>query len=178
MTGAPVELDLEKQYERVLLEYRFQVQLNWDRAKHYLTFNTLLFGAAVALSKDASSSMSYAGVSALLLIAGLNSGLGWFGIGKAHEYYREIRSIKAALETALNLGKYAIVTTPGMKRDHDLASAGTPASGANRLGKITMQIRWLLVVIGVFAFVGAACAGIAAVSARSSAQAAPSGPSS
>jgi hypothetical protein len=23
-----------------LQEYRFQIQLNWDRTKHYLTFNT------------------------------------------------------------------------------------------------------------------------------------------
>jgi len=82
VTGAASEVDLEKQYDRVLLEYRFQKQLNWDRAKHYLTFNTLLCAAAVALSKDASSAMSYAGVSSLLLIAGFNSVLGWFGVGK------------------------------------------------------------------------------------------------
>jgi hypothetical protein len=34
-------------------EYRFQAQLNWDRAKQYLAFNTTILGAAVALSKDA-----------------------------------------------------------------------------------------------------------------------------
>jgi len=166
VTGAADQETLQKQYDRVLLEYRFQVQLNWDRAKHYLTFNTLLFGAAVALSKDASSAMSYTGVSALLLIAGVNSGLGWFGVGKGQEYYREIRFIKAALETALKLDEYAIATTPGMKRDHDLESAGTPTSGVHRLGKITTQIRWLLILIGALAFAGAAFAGHAAFAAR------------
>jgi hypothetical protein len=37
--------DVQKQYELVLQEYRFQVQLNWDRAKHFLIFNTAILAA-------------------------------------------------------------------------------------------------------------------------------------
>jgi hypothetical protein len=161
VTGDTSQVALERQYERVLEEYRFQVQLNWDRAKHYLTFNTLLFGAAVALSKDASCA-TYAGVCALLFIAGCNSWFGQFAVAKGQEYYRAIRTTKTTLEVALDLGAHAIATTPGMKRDHDIEPAGTPATGARRLGKITQQIRLLLAVIGVLAFIGSVCAGYAA----------------
>ena len=161
--GRTTEAVLENQYERVLVEYRFQVQLNWDRAKHYLTFNTLVLGAAVALSKGTSNAMSYGGVSALLIIAGLNSYFGQLAVAKGHEYYRAIRSTKAELELALRLEAYAITTTPGMKRDRDIAPAGTPETGASRLGRITQQVRLLLAVIGVLAFGGAVCAAYAAV---------------
>jgi hypothetical protein len=39
---------LEKQYDRVLQEYRFQVQLNWDRAKHYLVLKAIAVVAGVS----------------------------------------------------------------------------------------------------------------------------------
>lgn len=73
-----VSPDPEKQYGHVLAEYRFQVLLNWDRTKHYFTFNTVLFGAAVALYKEAVAWPAKAGISALLLIATFNSFHGAF----------------------------------------------------------------------------------------------------
>lgn len=84
--------DIEKQYANVLAEYRFQVQLNWDRTKHYFTFNTALLGAAVALYKLDESWPARAGVSALLLIAATNSIHDAFAVGRGHEYYRSHRA--------------------------------------------------------------------------------------
>ena len=69
----PSDADLKKQYEFALQEYRFQIQLNWDRAKHFLIFNTAAFAAAAALYKNASTPPTRAGVAALLLLATLNS---------------------------------------------------------------------------------------------------------
>jgi hypothetical protein len=140
------------------------VQLNWDRAKHYLTFNTILFAAAVALSKDASGWTSYAGVAILLLIAALNSFFGQSAVQLGHEYYRAIRAIKTSLEKELQLGAHAIVTTPGMMREHGILPAGTPAAGSRRPRRIKEQTRALLATISLFAGLGAVVAAYAALS--------------
>lgn len=142
--------DPEKQYGHVLAEYRFQVLLNWDRTKHYFTFNTVLLGAAVALAWPAR-----AGLSALLLIAAFNSFHGAFAVGRGHEYYRSTRKTKASLEEKLGLNLLAIQSTPGMQRDVHLAAEGTPGTGAQRFGSITTQAIWLLRLIGAFSALGA-----------------------
>lgn len=155
---------LRKQYELVLLEYRFQVQLNWDRAKHYLVFNTALFGAAAALYKDAKTGPAQAAVGALLFVAAANSFLGQIGVKKGHEFYREVRNLKSRLEKDLDLVDYAIATTPGMKRDHDQDPAGTPGRFLFGLDKIANQIRTLLVAIAIFAAFGSIYAATTAYS--------------
>ena len=154
--GAPLPFDkLAKQYELVLQEYRFQVQLNWDRAKHYLVFNTALFGAAVALYKDARTWAPEGAVGLLLLLVALNSVAGQHAVAVGHEYYQEVRSLKTRLEKELGLEEYAIASTPGMQREHDMDTAGTPRSGKQRLFKIVTGIRTLLVVIAAFGGLGA-----------------------
>jgi hypothetical protein len=141
---------LQKQYELVLQEYRFQIQLNWDRTKHYLVFNTALFGAAVALYKDASTWAPEAAVGFLLLLVALNSIAGQRAVAVGHEYYRGIRSTKTRLEKELGLDEFAIASTPGMRREHDMDAKGTP-----RGGTIARDIRALLVAIAVFGGGGA-----------------------
>ena len=155
----------EKQYGHVLAEYRFQVLLNWDRTKHYFTFNTVLFGAAVALYKEAVTWPAKAGISALLLIAASNSFHGAFAIGRGHEYYRSTRKTKALLEEKLGLDSLAIQSTPGMQRDVHLAVEGTPDTGAQRFWSITTQARWLLRLIGAFSTIGALYAAYASYKA-------------
>ena len=130
--------DLGAQYGHVLAEYRFQVLLNWDRSKHFFTFNTILFGAAIALYKQDSSWEAQAGVAALLLIVALNSFHGMSAIKRGHEYYRSIRKTKAVLEDELGLGPHAIQSTPGMQETSMLQpkephAAGRVASPASRL---------------------------------------------
>jgi hypothetical protein len=154
-TSAPLgREDLRKQYDAVLLEYRFQLQLNWDRAKHYLVFNTATLGAAVALYRDAKTWVPEAAVSALLALAAFNSYAGQAAVASGHEYYRRIRANKTRLEKALGLEEYAIDSTPGMRRDHDAATAGTPEAGQGRGGKITGNIRRLLWAIAAVCALG------------------------
>ena len=160
--------DLGAQYGHVLAEYRFQVLLNWDRSKHFFTFNTILFGAAIALYKQDSSWEAQAGVAALLLIVALNSFHGMSAIKRGHEYYRSIRKTKAVLEDKLGLGPHAIQSTPGMQRDVDAAAEETPRSGAGRFASITTQGRVLLGIIGAVASMGSIYAGTKALLAFSS----------
>lgn len=82
----------------MLQEYRFQVQLNWDRSKHYLTFNTTLLGAAVALSKNVDTVPARAGLFGLLLVAAMNSYAGMQATSIGHAYYQRTRNTKSDLE--------------------------------------------------------------------------------
>lgn len=131
-----VNPELENQYGQVLAEYRFQVLLNWDRTKHYFTFNTVLLGAAVALYKEAAAWGGKAGIAALLFIAAFNSFHGAFAVGRGHEYYRSIRKTKASLEEKLDLDSLAIQSTPGMQRDVDLAPGARPLRARNAFGAL------------------------------------------
>jgi hypothetical protein len=98
--------DLWKQYEIVLQEYRFQVQLNWDRAKHFLIFNTAIFAAAVALYKNGSTSLARLGVASLMLISAANSLVGWQTVSQGHEIYRDVRDLKARRRDAPRFGRF------------------------------------------------------------------------
>jgi hypothetical protein len=96
-----------------------------------------------------------AGTSALLYVAALNSIVGRFSVGFGHGYYQGIRDLKTKLEKELGLAEYAIVSTPGMRRGHDLAAAGTPRHAKGRWTKITSQIQALLLFIAVLSGAGA-----------------------
>jgi hypothetical protein len=139
----------------VLQEYRFQVQLNWDRAKHFLVFNTATLAAAVALYKSGSTGPIKGGVSALLLLSALNSLVGQHSVDVGHRYYQSARDLKTRLEKKLGLEEYAILSTPGMQRGHGQAPEGTPEHGERRWRKITFQVRALLGVIAVLSGLGA-----------------------
>jgi hypothetical protein len=146
--------DLQKQYELVLQEYRFQVQLNWDRAKHFLIFNTAILAAAVALYKSGSTPVAKLGIAALMTLSALNSFMGRHAVAEGHRFYREIRDLKTRLESELGLGDFAIVSTPGMKRGRGEAPEGTPKSGRGRLRIINFQLQALLVIIGLVSLTG------------------------
>jgi hypothetical protein len=162
VTAQP-EPDLNKQYELVLEEYRFQVQINWDRAKHFLVFNTATLAAAVALYKTGSTWPSKAGVMALLLLSALNATFGQHSVGVGHAYDQSIRDLKTRLEKDLKLEDYAIVSTPGMQRGHGTAPDGTPKYREKRWGKITFQIRALLVIIAALSALGTIYAAVETV---------------
>lgn len=150
----PKEPDLQKQYELVLQEYRFQVQLNWDRAKHFLIFNTAILAAAVALYKSGSTPVAKLGIGALMTLSALNSFMGRHAVAEGHRFYREIRDLKAKLEDKLRLDEFAIASTPGMKRRRGEAAEGTPKSDMGRVRTINFQLQALLVIIGAVSMAG------------------------
>lgn len=98
-------------YKIALDEYRFQVNLNWQRLNYYLGLNVALTGGAAGLLlSDASRPFP---VVAFALGAG-TAVLAWFTDRVARGYYVAARERKADLETRLGLGVFAIDTTPGM----------------------------------------------------------------
>lgn len=124
-------------------------------SKHYLTFNTTLLGAAVALSKNVDTVPARAGLFGLLLVAAMNSYAGMQATSIGHAYYQRTRNTKSDLEKVLGLGAYSIQSTPGMRRDHDSVALGTPEAKAGRFGSIVQQTRALLGVLCAFSSVGA-----------------------
>jgi hypothetical protein len=157
---APNRPELLKLYEAAVAEYRFQVQLNWDRAKHYLVFTGVLLGAATGLVRLGDAGRSEWLLGLMLLFTGLNAISGGYSVGRAHQYYRNARTKKAVFEQVLGLSppvpgfspgtSFAIETTPGME----------PAETAGRRARlrltITRQIAILLFVVGAGATVAAA----------------------
>jgi hypothetical protein len=127
----------------------------------------VLFGAAIALYRERPDGTAQAGVAMLLLIAVVNSVSGQVAVRLGHENYRRIRATKTALEKELGLERHAILSTPGMMRDHDLALDGTPGAAAQRSAKITTQVIWLLRIISAFAAIGSLHAGVSAYSSFS-----------
>lgn len=103
-------------YKIALEEYRFQVSLNWDRTKFYITLNLTLFGSAAGIFR------LIPGIEAQLLVLVLFAlGIAAADIGrksllKGHEYYRKIVVRKTQYEKVLNLLDCSpVVTTDGMQ---------------------------------------------------------------
>lgn len=101
-------------YRLAVEEYRFQVQLNWDRAKYFLGFNTAVIAAATGLFKVGATAD---GLVVGLFVVGLVSALLSAGIMRVqHDYYRSARDAMLREAAALGLGERSLTTTPGAQR--------------------------------------------------------------
>ena len=95
---------LLKVYGTAIDEYRFNVQLSWDRTKFFLLLNSALIAAGIGLLKIAEGSLL---TSIFLVLFFLLSilisvfGLGTIAVGKA--YYREATFTKTLAEHELGL---------------------------------------------------------------------------
>ena len=155
---------LLKVYGSALDEYRFNVQLGWDRSKFYLTISTTAIAAGVGLMKLSSDSVS----ASLFLAAyfGLLIGLTYLGYETllvSKRYYRQALLTKTLVERELGLFKplqgleedadmhLAIAVTPGM-RDWVKVITAHRARQAKQIDKGSVQDRmvWVFwVLIGI-----------------------------
>jgi len=103
-----------KLYELAVAEYRFQVQLNWDRSKYLLGFNATVIGAGTGLVQLGNR------VTQLLLgifLVGLASAvLSAIAVSLQHSYYERTRDVMVAQGERLRLDERAVATTPGALR--------------------------------------------------------------
>lgn len=95
-------------------EYRFQVNLNWNRTQYYIVLNLGILGLATGLFKvnggDEAPVITYG----LYFAGALCCVLALFAGQVQRAYYRQTKDHKARLESLLGLGALAIRTTPGM----------------------------------------------------------------
>ncbi len=99
---------LEQQHELYRLsieEYRFEVNLTWDRTKYYLGFNTAIITIATGLLKLGGIWHVNAFISFLFLSGILACRLGIKTITTGHQYYRRTIYKKTLLEEILGLAK-------------------------------------------------------------------------
>jgi hypothetical protein len=123
-------------------EYRFQVQLNWNRSQYLLTFNAALLTAAVGLLKIADSTGKYL-TAGIFSVGALSATLSIFATRVQHEYYRRTRDRMIRLERELGFSNWGIDTTQGML-------GATP----RRLGKVTNILYSIFLLIAVLNLAG------------------------
>ena len=115
--------DLIDLYKIAVDEYRFEVNLNWDRMKYYLVLNSAVLSVAVGLLELQEKLNVFVG---LIFLAGVaTSYIGVQAIKKGHQYYEHTVFKKTLLEDLLglneklenypsNLATLSIGTTKGM----------------------------------------------------------------
>lgn len=108
-------------YRTAFEDRNFQVNLNWDRTKHYFVFNVGVFSVAAAVHKlgEATAGGARWMVLGLFFLAALNSFFAAYSIWLGHTYYRKARGHLSKLQRQLGLvdGDLAMQTTRGMVRD-------------------------------------------------------------
>jgi hypothetical protein len=164
---------LLKVYGASIDEYRFNVQLTWDRTKFFLLLNSALLAAGIGLLKIAEGSLLTSVF--LILFFMLSIGFSVFGletatVGKA--YYREAVFTKTLVERELGLldpipglddprANLSIAVTQGQRNIQAILSGETrPEPGDTRIARGTVAWNaqmafWVLIVIETLAAIAA-----------------------
>lgn len=143
----PNRSELLDLYKLAVEEYRFQVQLNWDRAKYLLGFNTAVIGVGTGLIKVGSSSSKASALLIGIFVVGLVAAvLSTCAVYLQHNYYRTTRDRMVALDRLLSLQSGAVATTPGTR--------GERISRLSRLGRVQNILYTLLAIIALVDILG------------------------
>jgi hypothetical protein len=135
-------------YKVAVEEYRFQIQLNWDRAKYLLGFNTAVIGVGTGLIKVGSKHQASPLLIGIFIVGLVASVLSLSAVGLQHNYYRSTRERMVSIEGRLGIHDSAVATTPGIR--------GERISRLSRLGRVQNILYTLLVIIAVIDIFGIA----------------------
>ena len=144
--GDPHRGELLDLYKVAVEEYRFQVQLNWDRTKYLLGFNTAIIGVGTGLIKIGSHNAATPLLIGIFVVGLVAAALSTCAVYLQHTYYRSTRDRMATLDRQLNLQGTGIATTPGMRSERiELVS---------RLGRVQNILYSLLLIIALVDILG------------------------
>ena len=144
-------------YQAILEEYRFQINLNWNRNKFYLTLNVTLIVVACGLLRIPAFQFAEILTMPLLILGFLFATIGLLTLLKGIEYRRRIFLKKAELENRLDIE--GVNTTAGMREskmswvDKERWVKRTP-----RIGSISFYLAGLYLVIAVINISAFVCA--------------------
>lgn len=99
-------------YKIAIDEYRFQVNLNWQRSQYYFVLNAALIAAGGSLAGQADGGRPVA--AALFLVGFFAAVLAVLVTYTQHSYYRSARENLKDLERRLGLTELGIRTTPSL----------------------------------------------------------------
>lgn len=121
--------ELLELYKIAIEEYRFEVDLNWQRVKYYCVLNIGIITIATGLLKvnQKENDVSFL-VSMIFFIGVVTSFLGIYSIKKGNIYYHRTLYKKALIERELGLFNFiskhdelpidiSVSTTPGMDKE-------------------------------------------------------------
>jgi hypothetical protein len=126
-------------YEMAVEEYRFQVQLNWDRAKYLLGFNVAIIGVGAGLVRVGGAAGAL--LATVFVVGFTASVLSVVAVHLQHGYYRRTRDVMVAQAAALGLAERSVATTPGAR--------GARTTWWLQVGKVQNVLYVLLVVCAV-----------------------------
>jgi hypothetical protein len=108
-------------YKTAIDEYRFEVNLGWERQKFFVGLNVSLLAAIAGFARLGTGDNHNALLAGALLANAATGILGIFVILKSHRYYRNARAHFQRIEHRLGYAAsgLALQTTPGMKEGHD-----------------------------------------------------------
>jgi hypothetical protein len=141
----PSREELTDLYKIAVEEYRFQVTLNWDRAKYLLGFNTAVITVGTGLVKlgEPDARLLVAGIFVVGLVSALLSAAAAY---LQHGYYQTTRDHMTSLAARLKLDDAAVTTTPGAR--------GARRTVLSRLGKVQNVLYTLLLVCSLVNVLG------------------------
>jgi hypothetical protein len=152
MAQPPERTELRELYKHAIDEYRFEVQLGWDRLKHYFLVNAGLTTVAATLLKVGSTpSFGLDAMTAAVFFIGVVSAvLGILAVFRAREYYKVTVFKKTLLEHLLGydqridgqnseLADLAIGTTRGQRRPLEILKWTTADVARPRLSLGSLQ---------------------------------------
>jgi hypothetical protein len=128
--------ELLQLYKIAIEEYRFQVQLNWQRSQYYLILNAALIaagGSLLGIQGDRGRPLAF-----ILFLMGLVTVVvSLLATTTQHTYYRAAREKLKRVEERLGLGPLGIQTTPSLGSKH------------YRLGTVRNFQRLMLMMLGL-----------------------------
>lgn len=90
-------------YRLSIEEYRFQVNLNWDRTKHFFTLNAAILAVGAGLVRVDASPLGVHLAGLLFLFGAFAAGWGASATVRSHKYYRRAVFKKTLLARELGL---------------------------------------------------------------------------
>jgi hypothetical protein len=135
--------ELLRLYEIAVEEYRFQVQLNWNRAQYLLGFNTAVIAVGAGLIKLNGSRRADPLIAGIFVVGLVAAVMSMSATYMQHGYYRAARDHMRSLAEQLALGKAAVTTTPGMR-----------GVLPRRLGKMQTILYTLFAVVAIINVIG------------------------
>jgi hypothetical protein len=108
-------------YKTAIEEYRFEVNLGWERQKFFIGLNVLLLAGLAGFAKLGAAGHLNWMLALAFVMSAISSFLGAFVVLRSHRYYTSARTHFQRIEKLLGFDtdELALVTTPGMREGHD-----------------------------------------------------------
>ncbi len=170
----PERPELLELYKVAIEEYRFEVNLQWDRLKHYFIVNAGLTSVGVTLLKgtsDTGGSVWMDVIVAAVFVVGMSAAaLGIISLFRSREYYRMTVFKKTLIEHLLGYDQpldgaagdhacLAIGTTRGMRRGEEIRQWTESQIRQSRL-QIGSLMFYAALALGLAGMIDLFCVGV------------------